>query len=112
MIYAAKLETLHQKFAPPFAHILRLKLNEPERLFASRQLRSIFAFRRLEIGSKSSSTFTSRGRRLWAVVAEIRPQGRNLSIICVVRNRAGSQMPPESLPVRVTVEMPLTNPLA
>lgn len=43
MIYAAKLETLHQKFIRLFAHIPRLKLNEPERLFAPRQLRSIFA---------------------------------------------------------------------
>lgn len=44
MIYAAELETLHQKFIRLFAHIPRLKLNEPERLFAPRQLRSIFAF--------------------------------------------------------------------
>lgn len=44
MIYAAKLEALHQKFIRLFAHIPHLKLNEPERLFAPRQLRSVFAF--------------------------------------------------------------------
>lgn len=59
MISAVKLETLHQKFALLFAHILHLKLTEPEQLFASRQLRSVFDFTCLEIQSKSSSTLSA-----------------------------------------------------
>lgn len=44
MINAAKLETLHQKFIRLFAHIPRLKLNEPEQLFATQTAQIYICF--------------------------------------------------------------------